>query len=609
VAATNLRVIICAALIAALFLSIVVLQSVQVAQIRRSRQEIAALSERNALNAERAEAASRAKSMFLATMSHEIRTPLNGLIGTAELMADEPLSPTQTDYLWTIRKSGEVLLDVISDILDFSSMEAHRITTEPVAFNLADTIAEVVALMEQRARRGGLTLRSEVPSLRVTTDRARVRQVLVNLVGNAVKFTVKGTITIVVTRSGPDRILVDVLDTGVGISADGIANLFKDFSQVDGSATRRFQGSGLGLAICKRIVTALGGDIGVQSILGLGSRFWFEIPCAPIEDVSEEPGLQPFSPRAGDIMSVRKVSGHVLVVEDNEINRKVVMGLLTKLGMTYQAVTNGAEAVSILDRQSFDLVLMDYQMPVMNGVDATREIRARGHNIPIVGLTANAFVDDRDICLAAGMNDFIAKPVTRDKLQSTLMRFCAESPVTSIAASDRSESPEPDTVQGLVPVVPPFAAPTSAALTGQEALRGPKMDAAIDELAAIDAAHVRALIDDLGLEVLSDLLFSFRSDSAAQLEALETASGTHATGDLDAALHALKGVSQTVGLFRLAAAIQDMRQGPPPDKSRVAFLRVAVEAGHRALSAHLALAAEPAIGPITGTNAPLARGP
>lgn len=539
VAEINLRLAISAMLIAVLFFSIVLLQWVQLSHIRRSRTEIESLSERNARNAERAEAASRAKSMFLATMSHEIRTPLNGLIGTAELMIDDDLTPNQAKNLLTIRKSGELLLDVINDILDFSKMEAGRYAATLSRVSLPDLTAEVAIVMGQRAREAGLDLRLSVPALEVTTDAGGVRQVLVNLVGNAIKFTSEGTVTVEVTRRPGDRLLFDVRDTGIGISPEGIDRLFKDFSQVDNSASRAFGGTGLGLAICKRIVENLGGMIGVQSIPGVGSRFWFEIPVSEIAVVPEpvtspEPVLPEASQadRPEDRPQLGPTAGRlVLVVEDNAVNRQVATGMLERLGFDVQTANDGSIALRMVEERAFDLILMDYQMPVMNGIDATRAIRALGLKVPIVGLTANAFVEDREACIGAGMDDFIAKPVTRDKLVTVLQRYCSAGP------------------------------------------------AGFGRTAEVDEEHVRSLVEDLGHEMVSDLLFTFRDDALTLLS--DTAAAVEqGDGDaVDQALHGLKGAANTIGLSGLAAAAQDMRQADGHDVRKVDELRAALDAG------------------------------
>ncbi len=604
VASANLRLIIVAVAIAVLFTSVIVLQSVQLALISRSRQEIEALSERNALNAERAEAANRAKSMFLATMSHEIRTPLNGLIGTAELMAADDLTPAQAENLATLRKSGEVLLDVITDILDFSKMEAGQFSFETGTCALPDLMAEVEAVTGQRARAAGLTLVFDAPRISLLTDATRVRQVLVNLVGNAIKFTPSGTVTVTAKLSGSDRLQVEVRDSGIGISPQGISNLFKDFSQVDGGASRAFNGSGLGLAISKRIVEGLGGTIGVQSIEGLGSRFWFEIPAPDARAIPEDAQRQ--GELAGASDDGTRLAGHALVVEDNEINQKVVTGLLAQMGLTCQTAANGSIAVDLVAAQPFDLVLMDYMMPVMNGLDATRAIRAKGFTLPIIGLTANAFVDDREACLAAGMNDFLAKPVTRIKLRAAIARFCKAAPGPVASPADiapawpdaERASPArtgrgrsaPITVDQITPAAPlpddSVTAPASSEAAPLDRFLAQPQRA--EAFAEIDTRQFDALVADLGTDIVADLLFSFGSDSATLIAEIAAASHTADEAALDRALHSLKGVSQTVGLSWLADQAQSLRGGPFPDAETIAVLRAAADRGLATLTVMLA---------------------
>ncbi|MCC5972676.1 MAG: response regulator [Rubellimicrobium sp.] len=554
VAGINTRLARASMAIAVLFVSIVAVQSVQLRHIRRSRIEIERLSERNARNAERAEAANRAKSMFLATMSHEIRTPLNGLIGTAELMAQDALTCEQTENLRTIRKSGELLLDVINDILDISKMEAGGRSPSFSRVPLPCLIDEVAVVMRDRARQAGLALRFEVPRIEVTTDAGGIRQVLVNLVGNAVKFTVEGNVTVEVTHPSEDRLLFAVRDTGIGIPADGIARLFMDFSQIDGSASRAFTGTGLGLAISRRIIESLGGRIGVESIPGVGSRFWFEVPVTDVVDLpTGGDALSHPMPDAQPALPCR-FAGLILVVEDNEINRKVVTGMLGRLGLAHRTAEDGAAALRLLEEQDFDLVLMDYMMPVMNGIDATRAIRARGSQVPIVGLTANAFVEDREACLAAGMDDFIAKPVTREKLVNVLRRFCgpdAGTPETSPAPSG-----------------PHHAAPADLPGAGSPAPRRDRAMATVpepapDKVVAIDRRQVTALVEDLGIETMSDLVFGFRGDALSLLSTIDAAWSVQDFEALDGALHALKGAARTIGLFALGELAQAMREPGP----------------------------------------------
>jgi signal transduction histidine kinase/ActR/RegA family two-component response regulator len=394
---------------------IMLLQGIQVRQIARAGRQMEILSERNARAAEAAEAGTRAKSAFLAAMSHEIRTPLNGIIGMTEVLARSRLSAEQADQVSVIRQSGALLLDVISDILDFSKVESGHAEIEVRDVALVDVARTVRSVVLPRLQEKGLVLELDVPDLVVRNDPARLRQVLVNLVGNAVKFTAAGSIRLSAACAPDGSVRFEVHDTGIGIAEDALPLLFREFSQVESGLARRFEGTGLGLAICKRLVEAMGGRIGVDSVLGLGSRFWFEIPGGEAR------------PRAAAAPApehnARALAGQVLVVEDNPTNQLVTCAMLRKLGLDPSVAADGQAALDILARQPFDLVLIDMQMPVLDGPSTARAMRSRGMTLPIVGLSANVLVSDRRICLDAGMNDFLSKPVTIEKLAAALARW------------------------------------------------------------------------------------------------------------------------------------------------------------------------------------------
>jgi signal transduction histidine kinase/CheY-like chemotaxis protein/HPt (histidine-containing phosphotransfer) domain-containing protein len=373
--------------------------------------------------------ASRAKSQFLANMSHEIRTPMNGVIGMARLLEGTKLDLEQREYVDAITTSGTALLRIIDDILDVSKIEAGRLELESVDFDTRALVADVVRLFAPEAEAKGIRVTSAVeervaPALR--GDRLRLRQALVNLVGNAVKFTAGGEVAIRVSSAarGDDveTVRFEVRDSGIGIAADALSRIFEPFVQADQSTTRRFGGTGLGLVITRRIVELMGGQVGVESEVGRGSRFWFTVrlsrgtaPPAPAEAIAPAAPVPP----AGD----RPL---VLVAEDNVLNQTVASRMLEKLGYAVDVAANGKEALAAIARRSYAAVLMDGQMPVMDGYQATRAVRSMesgGRHTPVIALSASVMREDRERCLAAGMDDFIAKPVTPEQLQAVLARW------------------------------------------------------------------------------------------------------------------------------------------------------------------------------------------
>jgi len=401
---------------------------------------------------EAAERAGLAKTEFLANMSHEIRTPLAGVIGLADLLLKSGLEGRQRDYATLVQSAGESLLRLIDDILDFSKIEAGKLVLEQAPFQLRVLMREICDLLRFRAQEKGLSLGLTVADAMpdwVLGDAARLRQVLLNLIGNAIKFTVTGQVDLSVAVEGA-QVSFQVRDTGIGIAPEARDHIFSPFSQADSSTSRCFGGTGLGLAISRRIVEQMGGEIGFESTPGKGSLFWFRIPLA----ATDAPAAAASGPAGQPWQDSRRY--RILVAEDDPINQLVAVRQLEAFGYEVAAVSNGLEALAVLEESSYDLILMDCQMPEMDGYETARRLRDRAGGRPrqkIVALTAHAFKEDLERCLEAGMDDYITKPFHPDTLRRTVEKWLSGRGTAPPAfpVSFRAEEPrfDPSRLQGL----------------------------------------------------------------------------------------------------------------------------------------------------------------
>ena len=472
-----------------------------------------------------ADEANKARGNFLSTMSHEIRTPMNAMVGMAEMLRETALDAEQEMFTNAIQESSGALMAIIDDILDFSKIDAGMLRIDPVECDLPKLVEACLNVLKCGAEQKGLGLTCEmspaVPAA-VIGDPGRLRQILLNLIGNAVKFTHRGKVAVRVRdigrRAGQCRIRFEIEDTGIGIARDSIGRLFQPFTQIDGSITRRYGGTGLGLAISKQLVELMGGRMGVESREGAGSTFWFEVPLAIAETSPRTPArqvdesvclLQPPTPIQAPASAPGSAGeASILLVEDNIMNQKVAIHQLNALGQRALLACNGQEALGMLEEHAFDLILMDCQMPVMDGFEVTRRIRSAeretGRHIHIVAMTANAMQGDRERCLDAGMDDYLTKPILRPQLARMLELYLPRKTADGQAA-------------------PPV----------------------------LDMAHLEDLLGD-DSQLQKDMLALFLSTSSGLVEELHAAA---ASGDFSAAqslAHRLAGSGHNLGLREFA---------------------------------------------------------
>jgi signal transduction histidine kinase/CheY-like chemotaxis protein len=491
---------------------------------------------------DQAKQADRAKSAFLAAMSHEIRTPINGIVGTTALLCDTALDKQQRGYANVITTSGEILSSLIANILDYSKIEAGALELEVIGFELKTLVGDVLTLMVPAAAAKGVRLEAELAvtsPTRVESDFGKLRQILLNLVGNAVKFTAQGRILVLVQQFG-SKLQFSVTDSGIGVPEQAQSQLFSAFVQADASVSRRFGGTGLGLAICRKLVTALGGEIGFESRVGSGSTFWFQVPLVLSDWATVD---------RSDALVQQGRALDVLVVEDNEINRQVASGLLSKAGHRPNTATCGEEALTLLGAQAFDLVLMDLHMPGISGIETIRQLRAwpdaRVAATPVIVLSALVTKDDIQASLAAGANAFLGKPFQLERLLATMDYTLRQLPESSLRPHGED-----------------------APLT--QTRRVPHQ---------LDDAVLRRHSEQLGAEMTDKIVKLFVQTAPTALAQAQSSFRQGESTGLANAIHRLKSSASTIGLWPLAELAAEVEA-------------MAIQGGDEALAGRLELLAQ-----------------
>ena len=489
-----------------------------------------------------AETAARARSEFLANMSHEIRTPMTAILGYAELLLEPGLSETmRVEHLFTIRRSGQHLLALLDDVLDLARFESGRVAIDRQPCAPAQILGDVVSMLRSRATEKSLTLdlsfSTPLPA-RISTEPVRLRQVLINLVGNAIKFTPRGAVEVKARfepREGDGALVIDIVDSGIGMTDEHLERIFEPFMQADTSTTRLFGGTGLGLPIARRLARRLGGDVTARSEPGRGSVFTVQVATGPVDGSEWHTRHEEVVPPPA-VSAPAALAGRVLVTEDVPLNRKLFERILSRAGIDVALACDGRDALSVVQAEGragrgFDVILMDMQMPVMDGYEATAQLRALGHRTPIVALTAHSMAGDMEKCLRAGCTAYLAKPVTAESLLGLLSRFLG---------------------------------PTSAQAASNPPLRSEKLDD----------------------PTIAPLVTDYLQDLPAQLEALREAVTAGDSGALAAAANRLRWVSIGFGfpsIGALAARLEQLaRRSAPGEELREALSRLASEAGRAA---------------------------